>query len=146
MACTNQAGHRERQVGQPEVNWECLLGVVNATPPRLVGKGPGSATDSIRRNDFGAGRLIGSTVNEVVPAAISFPRAEAILKQISRNAPLAVRYSLEAVNKGLETSQTEGLALEASFFAFLRWNRRQAGRHASVLEKRGHSSRVVDDA
>ena len=43
-------------------------------------------------------------------------RAEAILKQIFSNAPLAVKYSIEAVNKGLETSQTEGLSLEASFF------------------------------
>jgi enoyl-CoA hydratase len=55
-------------------------------------------------------------VNEVVPAADLIPRAEAILKQTFANAPLAVRYSLEAVNKGLETSQSEGLALEASFF------------------------------
>ena len=43
-------------------------------------------------------------------------RAEAILKQIFANAPLAVKYSIEAVNKGLETSQSEGLSLEASFF------------------------------
>ena len=55
-------------------------------------------------------------VNEVVPAAEVIPRAEAILKQIFANAPLAVKYSLEAVNRGLETSQTEGQALEASFF------------------------------
>jgi enoyl-CoA hydratase/carnithine racemase len=27
-----------------------------------------------------------------------------------------VKYSLQAVNKGLETSQDEGLALEASYF------------------------------
>src|SRR5204862_2575492 len=41
---------------------------------------------------------------------------EAILKQIFSNAPLAVKYALEAVNKGLETSQAEGLSLEASLF------------------------------
>ena len=34
----------------------------------------------------------------------------------SENAPIAVKYSLEAVNRGLEASQSEGLALEASFF------------------------------
>ncbi len=38
------------------------------------------------------------------------------LQLIFSNAPLAVKYSLEAVNKGLETSQTEGLSLEASLF------------------------------
>ena len=55
-------------------------------------------------------------VNEVVPAADVIPRVEAILKQIFANAPLAVKYSLDAVNRGLETSQSEGQALEASFF------------------------------
>jgi enoyl-CoA hydratase/carnithine racemase len=55
-------------------------------------------------------------VNEVVPAAELLARAEGILKQILSNAPLAVKYSLEAVNKGLETSQPEGLSLEAALF------------------------------
>src|SRR5438309_615666 len=44
------------------------------------------------------------------------PRAEAILKQIFANAPVAIRFSLEAVNRGLETGQAEGMALEASLF------------------------------
>ena len=43
-------------------------------------------------------------------------RSEAILKQIFSNAPIGVKYSLEAVNKGLETSVAEGLSLEASLF------------------------------
>jgi enoyl-CoA hydratase len=55
-------------------------------------------------------------VNEVLPVTEVIPRAEAILKQIFANAPLAIKYSLEAVNKGLETSQSEGQALESSFF------------------------------
>ena len=44
-------------------------------------------------------------------------RAEAILKQIISNAPIGVKFSIEAINKGLETSLTEGLLLEASLFA-----------------------------
>jgi len=55
-------------------------------------------------------------VNEVVPVADLIKRAQAILKQILSNAPLAVKYSLEAVNRGLETSQAEGQSLEASLF------------------------------
>ena len=38
------------------------------------------------------------------------------MRQILSNAPLAVKYSLEAVNRGLETSQAEGQSLEASLF------------------------------
>lgn len=55
-------------------------------------------------------------INEVVAAADLIPRAEAILNQISANAPVAIKYAMEAVNKGLETSQSQGQALEASFF------------------------------
>ena len=56
-------------------------------------------------------------VNEVVPAAELIARAEDILNQIIANAPWSVKFSLEAVNKGLDTSLAEGLLLEASLFA-----------------------------
>ena len=68
-------------------------------------------------------------VNEVVPAGDLITRAEAILKQIAANAPIAVKFALEAVNKGLETSQSEGLLLEASLLRPLRRDRGQEGRH-----------------
>ena len=55
-------------------------------------------------------------VNEIAPPADLIPRAEAILKKIASNAPIAVKFALEAANKGLETSQGEGLLLEASYF------------------------------
>jgi len=53
-------------------------------------------------------------VNEVVPAAALITRAEAILRKIASNAPIAVKFALEATNKGMETSQSEGLLREAS--------------------------------
>jgi enoyl-CoA hydratase/carnithine racemase len=31
-------------------------------------------------------------------------------------APIAVKFSLQAANKGMDTSQAEGFALEASYF------------------------------
>ncbi len=52
-----------------------------------------------------------------------------MLKQINRNAPLGVKYSIEAVNKGLEASVAEGLLIEASLFADLCGDGRQEGRH-----------------
>jgi enoyl-CoA hydratase len=51
-----------------------------------------------------------------VPAFDLIPRAEAILNEIVAIAPIAVKFALDAVNNGIETSQNEGLALEASFF------------------------------
>lgn len=117
MACTIRLATESARFGQPEVK----LGVPpggggTQRLPRLVGKG--RALQLILSGEMITAQeayRIG-LVNEVVPAAELITRAEAILKQIFANAPLAVRYSLEAVNKGLETTQTEGLALEASFF------------------------------
>ena len=117
MACTIRVASENAKFGQPEVK----LGVIpggggTQRLPRLVGKG--RALQLIL-----SGEMIGAQeayriglANEVVPAADLITRAEAILKQIFANAPIAVKFSLEAVNKGLEASQAEGLSLEAALF------------------------------
>jgi len=46
-------------------------------------------------------------INEIVPADHLVARAEAILKA-SRRMPIAVKFALDAVNRGLDTSQSEG--------------------------------------
>jgi enoyl-CoA hydratase/carnithine racemase len=117
MACTIRIATEDAKFGQPEVK----LGVIpggggTQRLPRLVGRG--RALQLILSGEMISAQeayRIG-LVNEVVPAAELIARAEGILKQILSNAPLAVKYSLEAVNKGLETSQPEGLSLEAALF------------------------------
>ena len=117
MACTIRVASENAKFGQPEVK----LGVIpggggTQRLPRLVGKGralqlilSGEMIDAQEAYRIGL-------VNEVVPAADLIKRAEAILKQIFANAPIAVKFALEAVNKGLETSLAEGLSLEAALF------------------------------
>ena len=137
MACTIRIASETAKFGQPEVKLGVLPGGGGTQRlPRLVGKGRAlqliltgemiSAQDAYR---------IG-LVNEVVPAANLIARAEAILKQIFSNAPIAVKYSLEAVNKGLETSQDEGLALEASFFGLCAGTEDTKQGTSAFLEKR----------
>src|SRR5216117_885118 len=117
MACHLRIASENARFGKPEVKLGIAPGYGGTQRlPRLVGKGralqlilTGEMIDAQEAYRIGL-------VNEVVPASNVIPRAEAILKQIFSNAPLAVRYSLEAVNKGLETSQAEGLSLEASLF------------------------------
>ena len=85
--------------------------------PRLVGKG--RALQLILSGEMISAQeayRIG-LVNEIVSRSELIPRAEAILAQITANAPLALKFALEAVNKGLETSQAEGLFIESSLFA-----------------------------
>ena len=75
-------------------------------------------------------------VNEIVSAADLLPRAETILKKIASNAPVAVRFALAAVNKGLETSQDEGLLLEASYFGLCAGTEDKKEGTSAFLEKR----------
>jgi enoyl-CoA hydratase len=117
MACTIRVASENARFGQPEVKLGVIPGAGGTQRlPRLVGRG--RALQLILSGEMITAQeayRIG-LVNEVVPAAELIPRAEAVLQQINSNAPLAVKYSLEAVNKGLETSQAEGLSLEASLF------------------------------
>src|SRR5437660_2798808 len=137
MACTLRIAVERASFGQPEVKLGLLPGGGGTQRlPRLVGKGRAlqliltgetiSAQEAYR---------IG-LVNEVVPAANLIARAETILKQISANAPIAVKFSLEAANKGLETSQGEGLALEASYFGICAATEDKKEGTSAFLEKR----------
>jgi enoyl-CoA hydratase len=117
MACTIRIAAENAKLGQPEVKLGLLPGGGGTQRlPRLVGKG--RALQLILSGDMISAQeayRIG-LVNEVVPATGLIARAETILREIFANAPVAVKFSLEAVNKGLDTSQAEGFALEASFF------------------------------
>ena len=137
MACTIRIAAEHARFGQPEVKLGLVPGGGGTQRlPRLVGKGRAlqliltgetiSAQEAYR---------IG-LVNEVVPAADLLARAEVILKQIAANAPIAVKFSLQAVNKGLETSQAEGLVLEASYFGICAATEDKKEGTSAFLEKR----------
>jgi enoyl-CoA hydratase len=104
--------------------------------PRLVGKG--RALQLILSGEIinvqEAYRI--GLVNEVVPAANLISRAEEILKQINLNAPLGVKFSIEAVNKGLEASVSEGLLIEASLFGICAGSEDKKEGTSAFLEKR----------
>src|ERR1700740_2518353 len=136
MACTIRIAVDGAKFGQPEVKLGLIPGGGGTQRlPRLVGKG--RALQLILSGEIITAQeayRIG-LVNEVVPATELITRAEAILKQIFANAPIAVKYSLEAVNKGLETSQNEGLSLEASFFGICAATDDKKEGTAAFLEK-----------
>ena len=118
MACTIRLAAETAKFGQPEVKLGIMPGYGGTQRlPRLIGKG--RALQLILSGDIISAQeayRIG-LVNEVVPNDSLMARAEVILKQIDSNAPQSVKFSIEAVNKGLETSLSEGLLLEASLLA-----------------------------
>src|SRR5882724_7945972 len=118
MACTIRLASETAKFGQPEVKLGIMPGYGGTQRlPRLVGKGRALqlilSGDTISAQE--AYRI--GLVNEIVPNANLIARAETILEQINSNAPQGVKFSIEAVNKGLETSLEEGLLMEASLFA-----------------------------
>ena len=137
MACTIRIAVEAAKFGQPEVKLGLLPGGGGTQRlPRLVGKGRAlqlmlsgemiSAQEAFR---------IG-LVNEIVSPSELISRAETILKQIASNAPISVKFTLEAANKGLETSQSEGLLLEASYFGLCAATEDKKEGTTAFLEKR----------
>jgi enoyl-CoA hydratase/carnithine racemase len=117
MACTFRVASENAVLGQPEVKLGIIPGYGGSQRlPRLVGKGRAlqilltgdmvSASEAFR---------IG-LVNHVVPPAELMTTVESIARKIMANGPVAVRLCLEAVNRGLETTQDEGQFLEATLF------------------------------
>src|SRR5437764_10249055 len=116
-ACTLRLASESAKLGQPEVKLGIIPGYGGTQRlPRLVGKGiamqlvlTGEMITAQEAHRIGL-------VNEVTPPADLIPRAEAIAAKIIANAPLAVQYAMEAVNKGMETPLAEGLYIEAVLF------------------------------
>ena len=137
MACTMRLASENARLGQPEVKLGIVPGYGGTQRlPRLVGKGlamqmvlagePITAQEAYR---------IG-LVNEVTAPADLIPRAEAIAAKIIANAPLAVKYAMEAVNKGMEMTLAEGLHLEATLFGVCCATEDKKEGTAAFLEKR----------
>ena len=137
MACTIRLASENAKFGQPEVALGLLPGGGGTQRlPRLVGKGRALQLILSGQMISAAEAFRIGLVNEVVPADGLIARAEIILKQIFANAPVAVKFSLEAVNKGMETTQAEGLALEASFFGLCAGTEDKKEGTSAFLEKR----------
>ncbi len=117
LACTMRLASESAKLGQPEVKLGIVPGYGGSQRlPRLVGKGIAMQLVLTGEMISAQEALRIGLVNEVVPSAELIGRAEAIAGKIHANAPLAVQYALEAVNKGMEMPLSEGLFLEATLF------------------------------
>jgi enoyl-CoA hydratase len=137
MACTIRLAGENAKFGQPEVKLGLIPGYGGTQRlPRLIGKGlalqlilSGGTIDAREAYRIGL-------VNEIVPSVDLMARAEAILQQINANAPLAVKFAMDAVNIGLEASQADGLHIEGLFFALCAGTKDKLEGTSAFLEKR----------
>jgi enoyl-CoA hydratase len=137
LACTLRIAATNAKLGLPEVKLGVIPGYGGTQRlPRLVGKGRALqlmlTADAIDAQE--AYRI--GLVNEVVEPAQLIPRAEEILRKIQANGPLAVRLCIEAVNRGLEVSQAQGMVLENSLFGIVTTSSDKAEGTTAFLEKR----------
>jgi len=137
MACTLRIAADTAKVGQPEVSLGLIPGYAGTQRlPRLVGKGrameliltgtPIGADDALR---------IG-LVNRVVPAADLMASARALAQQLARSAPIAMRYIINAVNKGIEMPFAEASQYEATLFGLVASTDDMREGTAAFLQKR----------
>jgi len=137
LACAIRLASDSAKFGLPEVKLGIIPGYGGTQRlPRLVGKGvamqlilSGAMIDAAEAHRVGL-------VNEVLPGAELISRAEAILNQIGANAPLSIKYAIEAVNKGMETSLAGGLVLESTLVAICTSTEDKKEGTTAFLEKR----------
>jgi enoyl-CoA hydratase len=117
LACSMRLASKSAKLGQPGVKLGILTGYGGSQRlSRLCGKGVAhelcltgemiSADEALR---------IG-LVNHVYEPEELLPAAEALAKKIIANAPLAVKFTMEAIERGVEMPQEEGQFLEATLF------------------------------
>jgi enoyl-CoA hydratase len=137
MACTLRIAADTARIGQPEINLGLIPGFAGSQRlARLVGKGralemiltgaPITAAEAWR---------IG-LINRVVPAAELLTAARKLAAELASKAPLAVRYAIEATNKGLEMTQAEGAFLETTLFGLIASTEDMREGTRAFLEKR----------
>jgi len=117
MACSFRIASESARLGQPEVKLGIPPGWGGTQRlPRLIGKG--KALQMILTGDpiSAQDALQWGLVNQVVALDQLLPTAEALAKKIVANAPLAVRYSLDAVHEGINAPVEQGLSQESTLF------------------------------
>jgi enoyl-CoA hydratase len=137
LACSMRLASKAAKMGQPEVKLGIMPGYGGSQRlTRLCGKGVAyelcltgemiSADEALR---------IG-LVNHVYEPAELLPAAESLAKKIIANAPLSVKFTMEAIERGSEMPLAEGLYLETALFGLCAATEDMREGTRAFLEKR----------
>src|SRR6266403_4674228 len=117
LSCSIRIASRNAKLGQPEVKLGILPGHGGSQRlARLGGKGVAHELCLTGEMITAEEALRFGLVNHIYEPAELIPAAEAMAKKIIANAPLGVKYTMEAIERGVEMPQEEGLFLEATLF------------------------------
>src|SRR5271163_2897800 len=117
LACTIRIASKTAKLGQPEVKLGIIPGYGGTQRlARLCGKGMAHELCLTGEMIAAEEALRIGLVNHIYEPAELLTAAEALAKKIIANAPIAVKYTMEAIEWGMEMPQEEGLFLEATLF------------------------------
>src|SRR6202022_2162382 len=137
LSCTIRLASKTAKLGQPEVKLGIMPGYGGAQGlARLCGQG-------VAHELCLTGEMISAEeaqriglVNHVYEPAELMAAAEAMAKKIIANAPLAVKYTMEAIERGMDMGQEEGMFLEATLFGLVCTTEDMREGTKAFLEKR----------
>jgi len=137
MACTLRLAADTAKIGQPEIALGLLPGYAGTQRlSRLVGKGKAMElilTGALVAADE-AERM--GLINRAVPAALLMIEARKLAGRLASNAPIAMRYIMSAINKGLDMPFAEACAYEAALFGLVASTEDMREGTRAFLEKR----------
>jgi enoyl-CoA hydratase len=137
MACTIRIAADTARLGQPEINLGIIPGYAGTQRlPRLVGRG--RALELLLTGDHisaGEAHRIG-LVNRVVAPGELMAEARRIAQALAAKAPIAMRYIIDAVNKGLQMPLAEAQVFEATLFGLVSTTEDMREGTRAFLEKR----------
>jgi enoyl-CoA hydratase len=137
MACTIRIAADTAKLGQPEINLGLIPGYAGTQRlTRLIGRGRALELlltgDQVTAQE--AHRL--GLVNRVVPAAELMAEAKKLAATLAAKAPIAIRYILDAVDKGVEMPFAQAQVFEATLFGLVASTEDMREGTRAFLEKR----------
>jgi enoyl-CoA hydratase len=137
MACTLRVAADTARFGQPEINLGLIPGFAGTQRlPRLVGKSKAMELILTGATLTAQEALAAGLVNRVVPAALLMTEARSLAAELASKPPIALRYAMEAVNRGLDLPFAEACQLEAALFGLLMATEDMREGTRAFLEKR----------
>jgi enoyl-CoA hydratase len=137
MACTIRIAADTAKLGQPEINLGIIPGYAGTQRlARLVGRG--RAMELLLTGDHISAQeahRIG-LVNRVVPLAELMTETRKLAVVLASKAPVAARYIIDAVNKGLEMPFPDAQVFEATLFGLVSTTEDMHEGTRAFLEKR----------
>ena len=137
LACDIRIASESASFGQPEINLGIIPGYAGSQRlARLVGKGKAMELILTGTQITAAEAERIGLVNRVVPAMELMTEARKLAAGLARNAPIAMQYIINAINKGLEMPLAEASAFEAALFGLVASTEDMREGTTAFLEKR----------